>query len=102
MVAAVLAGCNNETINNNTTIVPDKDRPAIELTGNTKFVDPFIGTGFNGHTFPGAVVPEGMIQLSPDTELMGWHSSSGYHYDKDTLFGFSHRWIRRYSIFAVY
>ncbi|PSU26697.1 glycoside hydrolase family 92 protein [Photobacterium phosphoreum] len=90
MVAAVLAGCNNETINNNTTIVPDKDRPAIELTGNTKFVDPFIGTGFNGHTFPGAVVPEGMIQLSPDTELMGWHSSSGYHYDKDTLFGFSH------------
>ena len=90
MVAAVLAGCNNETINNNTTIVPDKDRPVIELTGNTKFVDPFIGTGFNGHTFPGAVVPEGMIQLSPDTELMGWHSSSGYHYDKDTLFGFSH------------
>ncbi|KJG08570.1 glycoside hydrolase family 92 protein [Photobacterium kishitanii] len=90
MVAAVLAGCNNETIYNTTTVVPDKDRPAIELTGNTKFVDPFIGTGFNGHTFPGAVVPEGMIQLSPDTELLGWHSSSGYHYDKDTLFGFSH------------
>ncbi|MEC6814519.1 GH92 family glycosyl hydrolase [Photobacterium toruni] len=89
MVAAVLAGCNNETIHN-TIIETDKDRPALELTGNTKFVDPFIGTGFNGHTFPGAVVPEGMIQLSPDTELMGWHSSSGYHYDKDTLFGFSH------------
>lgn len=53
MVAAVLAGCNDETINNTTTIVPDKDRPTIELTGNTKFVDPFIGTGFNGHTFPG-------------------------------------------------
>lgn len=60
------------------------------LSGNIKYVNPFIGTGFNGHTFPGAVVPEGMVQLSPDNELIGWHSSSGYHFDKDTLFGFSH------------
>ncbi len=85
-----LMGCNNET-NHITVVVPEDDQNTnIELTGNTKFVDPFIGTGFNGHTFPGAVVPEGMVQLSPDTELMGWHSSSGYHFDKNTLFGFSH------------
>jgi len=54
------------------------------------FVDPFIGTGFHGHTFPGAVVPHGRVQLSPDTHLLGWDASSGYHYDDTTLYGFSH------------
>ncbi len=54
------------------------------------YVDPLIGTGFHGHTFPGAVVPHGRIQLSPDTHLMGWDASSGYHYEDSTLFGFSH------------
>ena len=54
------------------------------------FVDPFIGTGGHGHTFPGATVPFGMVQLSPDTRLEGWDGCSGYH-DSDTLlFGFSH------------
>ena len=53
-------------------------------------VDPFIGTGFHGHTFPGAVVPHGRVQLSPDTHLLGWDASSGYHYDDSTLYGFSH------------
>lgn len=83
-----LAACNNSTSNNNT-----QTDAFIGLTGATQYVNPFIGTGFNGHTFPGAVVPEGMVQLSPDNELIGWHSSSGYHYDKDTLFGFSHTHI---------
>jgi predicted alpha-1,2-mannosidase len=55
-----------------------------------EYVDPFIGTGFHGHTFPGAVVPHGRIQLSPDTHIMGWDASSGYHYDDTTLYGFSH------------
>lgn len=55
-----------------------------------QYVDPFIGTGFHGHTFPGAVVPHGRVQLSPDTHLFGWEASSGYHYDDTTLYGFSH------------
>ncbi len=54
------------------------------------YVDPFIGTGFHGHTFPGPVLPNGMIQLSPDTRLNGWDASSGYHYSDDTIYGFSH------------
>ncbi|BDD09127.1 alpha-1 2-mannosidase [Fulvitalea axinellae] len=55
-----------------------------------QYVDPFIGTGFHGHTFPGAVVPFGMVQLSPDTHIMGWDASSGYHYDDSLIYGFSH------------
>lgn len=54
------------------------------------YVDPFIGTGFHGHTFPGATVPFGMVQLSPDTHIMGWDASSGYHYGDSTVYGFSH------------
>ena len=54
------------------------------------YVDPFIGTGFHGHTFPGATVPFGMVQLSPDTHIMGWDASSGYHYEDSTIYGFSH------------
>lgn len=54
------------------------------------YVDPFIGTGFHGHTFPGPVMPNGMIQLSPDTRLNGWDASSGYHYSDQTIYGFSH------------
>ena len=54
------------------------------------YVDPFIGTGFHGHTFPGPVMPHGMVQLSPDTKLNGWDASSGYHYDDATIYGFSH------------
>lgn len=85
-----LSGCGDETTNYVSVPPPAIETPDFELTGNLKYVNPFIGTGFNGHTFAGSVVPEGMVQLSPDTELMGWHSSSGYHFDKDTLFGFSH------------
>lgn len=53
-------------------------------------VDPFIGTGFHGHTFPGPVNPHGMVQLGPDTKLNGWDASSGYHYGDSTIYGFSH------------
>ena len=55
-----------------------------------QYVDPFIGTGFHGHTFPGATMPFGMVQLSPDTHLDGWDSSSGYHYDDKQIYAFSH------------
>lgn len=54
------------------------------------FVDPFIGTGGHGHTFPGATVPFGMVQLSPDNPSKGWDWTSGYHHTDDTLLGFSH------------
>ncbi len=53
-------------------------------------VNPFIGTGGHGHTFPGATVPFGMVQLSPDTRLEGWDGCSGYHYDDTVIYGFSH------------
>ena len=49
------------------------------------YVNPFIGTGGHGHTFPGAVVPHGMIQPSPDTRIDGWDACSGYYYDDNTI-----------------
>lgn len=58
--------------------------------GNSKFVNPFIGTGGHGHTFPGATLPFGMVQLSPDTRLEGWDGCSGYHYSDSLIYGFSH------------
>jgi predicted alpha-1,2-mannosidase len=54
------------------------------------FVDPFIGTGGHGHTYPGASVPFGMVQLSPDTRLDGWDGCSGYHASDTVIYGFSH------------
>ncbi len=57
---------------------------------NTQFVNPFIGTGGHGHTYPGATLPHGMVQLSPDTRLDGWDGCSGYHYSDNFIYGFSH------------
>lgn len=65
---------------------PEKTRTEDRL----QQVDPFIGTGFHGHTFPGATRPFAMVQLSPDTHLMGWDASSGYHHDDDRIYAFSH------------
>ena len=56
----------------------------------TTEADPMIGTGFHGHTYPGAAAPYGMVQLSPDTRTEGWDACSGYHYDDNTIIGFSH------------
>jgi len=56
----------------------------------TGFVDPFIGTDGHGHTYPGAVVPFGMVQASPDTRLTGWDGCSAYHYSDSVVYGFSH------------
>ncbi len=56
-------------------------------------VNPFIGTGGHGHTFPGACVPNGMVQLSPDTRpdgYMDWDGCGGYHYSDSVIYGFSH------------
>ena len=56
----------------------------------TAFVNPFIGTGGHGHTYPGASMPFGMMQLSPDTRMADWDGSSGYHYSDSVIYGFSH------------
>lgn len=62
-----------------------------QQTQFSKYVNPFIGTGGHGHTFPGATVPYGMVQLSPDTRIDGsWDGCSGYHYDDSIIYGFSH------------
>ena len=59
-------------------------------TGVSVFVDPIIGTDGHGHTYPGACMPFGMVQLSPDTRLSGWDGCSGYHYSDKVIYGFSH------------
>ncbi len=68
---------------------------AISVSAQTigdpaRYVNPFIGTGGHGHTFPGATVPFGMVQLSPDTREDNWDGSSGYHYSDNVIWGFSH------------
>ena len=64
---------------------------------HTRFVNPFIGTqtdstgALSGSTFPGASVPLGMVQLSPETEnYVTWDPCSGYDYDRDSIYGFTH------------
>lgn len=64
--------------------------PVFAQRDLTRYVNPFIGTGGHGHTFPGAIVPFGMVQLSPDTRLTGWDGCSGYHYSDSMIYGFSH------------
>lgn len=64
---------------------------AQKVQNLTQYVNPFIGTGGHGHTFPGAVVPFGMVQLSPDTRTLEWDACSGYYTDDNSILGFSHR-----------
>jgi len=70
----------------------------LQLTGCSEkqnkmpadYINPFIGTGGHGHTYPGATLPFGMVQLSPDTRKDSWDGCSGYHYSDDYILGFSH------------
>ena len=64
--------------------------PAEDGNDPTQFVNLRIGTGGHGHTYPGATVPFGMVQLSPDTFNEGWDWCSGYHYSDSSIMGFSH------------
>ncbi|MET0759902.1 MAG: GH92 family glycosyl hydrolase [Flavobacterium sp.] len=67
--------------------------PIVSLAQNNfqQYVNPMIGTGGHGHTFPGATVPFGMVQLSPDTRIDGsWDGCGGYHYNDNVIYGFSH------------
>ena len=79
LLLAFLIGCS-----------PQGPAPAQQEKALTSYVNPFIGTGGHGHTYPGATLPFGMIQLSPDTRLDGWDGCSGYHYSDDYIYGFSH------------
>jgi predicted alpha-1,2-mannosidase len=72
---------------------PSADKRGQNPSDNfIKFVNPFIGTGGHGHTYPGATAPFGMVQLSPDTRLsmLDWDGCSGYHYSDSLIYGFSH------------
>lgn len=64
-----------------------KDNLTVDYT---QYVNPFIGTDFTGNTYPGAQVPFGMVQLSPDNGLPGWDRIAGYFYPDSTIAGFSH------------
>lgn len=61
-----------------------------DKTMMSDYVNPFIGTGLHGHTFPGATYPNGMVQLSPDTRYKAWDACAGYHYTDTSITGFSH------------
>ena len=63
---------------------------AVSAQSLCEYVDPFIGTGGHGHTFPGPTVPNGMVQPSPDTRIDQWDACSGYYFDDSTINGFSH------------
>ena len=68
----------------------DVKQSKIFAEDKLQYVNPFIGTGGHGHTYPGASAPFGMMQLSPDTRYDGWDGCSGYHYSDDVIYGFSH------------
>jgi predicted alpha-1,2-mannosidase len=83
VLLSVLTGCTNAD--------PLASKDGVRGDGApTDFVDPFIGTGGHGHTYPGATMPFGLVQLSPDTRLEGWDGCGGYHYSDDVIYGFSH------------
>lgn len=56
----------------------------------SQYVNTFVGTGGHGHTFPGPVLPFGMVQVGPDTRYEGWDGCGGYHYSDSVIYGFSH------------
>ncbi|WP_027454818.1 GH92 family glycosyl hydrolase [Xylanibacter brevis] len=70
---------------------------SLLATDHTSYVNPFIGTqtdatgALSGSTFPGATMPQGMVQLSPETEhMVTWDPCSGYDYNRDSIYGFTH------------
>ncbi len=67
-----------------------EETPPVPVDTVSQFVQPKIGTGGHGHCYPGATVPFGMVQLSPDTFNKGWDWCSGYNYSDDSIMGFSH------------
>lgn len=83
----LLANCTKKNVYSD----PCADKHAgKQFNALTDYVAPFIGTGGHGHTYPGAVLPFGMVQLSPDTRLDGWDGCSAYHDSDSIIYGFSH------------
>ncbi|WP_028376567.1 GH92 family glycosyl hydrolase [Leeuwenhoekiella sp. MAR_2009_132] len=80
LLITAFISCNTEEKKEDVTI------PVLDLTA---YVDPFIGTGGHGHTYPGATMPFGMVQVSPDNGTNGWDWCSGYHYSDSIVSGFS-------------
>ena len=82
------------------------DEPFFEVlpteTYFPQFVDPLIGTANHGHVYPGATVPFGMVQLSPDNGTAGWDWCSGYNYADSTIIGFSHTHLSGTGIGDLY
>ena len=79
-----------DTTNNKTNTLQTWEVADYQGRDYRQFVNPLIGTGGHGHTYPGATVPFGLVQLSPDTRLTGWDGCSGYHYSDKYIYGFSH------------
>lgn len=67
-----------------------QSQPMKKAGGLTRYVDPYIGTGFHGHVFVGASVPFGAVQLGPTNISEGWDWCSGYHISDSTIIGFQH------------
>lgn len=76
-LSGLFVGCNSAT-------------QTVQERAYAQLVNPFIGTDFTGNTYPGAQLPFGMVQLSPDNGLPGWDRISGYFYPDSTIAGFSH------------
>lgn len=79
LLAFALVACHNSS--------EEKESVKEELTN---YVNPFIGTDGTGNTYPGAMTPFGMVQLSPDIGIPGWDRISGYFYPDSIITGFSH------------
>ncbi|MDO4879785.1 MAG: GH92 family glycosyl hydrolase [Capnocytophaga sp.] len=67
-----------------------KEEVTLSISDLTSYVNPFIGTDGTGNTYPGAMTPFGMVQLSPDIGIAGWDRISGYFYQDSIITGFSH------------
>ena len=83
LLAFALVACHNSS--------EEKESVKEELTN---YVNPFIGTDGTGNTYPGAMTPFGMVQLSPDIGIPGWDRISGYFYPDSIITGFSHTHLR--------
>jgi len=81
-LSLIFVGCNK----------PDESQSAQTTNSDdlTKFVNPFLGTDFFGHTFPGASLPNALVHLSPDIYTEGWTYAAGYIYQESSIMGFSH------------
>lgn len=71
-------------------LLPTMNAKGQSTTNYTRFVNPFLGTDFFGHTYPGASLPFAMVHVSPDCNTVGWTYGAGYTYSDQSIMGFSH------------